>query len=195
MIGSKAIISQDLITIGENGENAATILPPSGKVSLLKPCPIEEDDPFYSIDTELLRSLDKHYQEKHLTNFEYVAHGQHAIIFTATNPEAKDQEPSRIVLRIHLGPLIKREAPDVFKAKKMHSIALPDAKHDNDIIVPDAILPPPVENYRRPVKAPVKRLNCVVPMTTGKLLNTTLETTQALSSADGNTSSELSFVA
>lgn len=68
-------------------------------------------------------------------------------------------------------------------------------KHENEIIVPDAILPPPVENYRRPVKAPVKRLNCVVPMTTGKLLNTTLETAQALSSADGNTSSELSFVA
>lgn len=64
-------------------------------------------------------------------------------------------------------------------------------KYENELIKPSLVLPPLVAKYRRPVKAPVKRLNCVVPMTTGKLLDNTLDKAQALSSADGKTSSEL----
>lgn len=68
-------------------------------------------------------------------------------------------------------------------------------KYENTIIKPDHILPPERAKYRRPVKAPVTRLNCVVPLTTGKWLNTTPRTVQALSSVDGQTSLELSSVA
>ena len=64
-------------------------------------------------------------------------------------------------------------------------------KYENEKIIPNHVLPPLVAKYRRPVKVPVIRPNCVVPMTTGKLLNTTLDTAQALSSADGETLSEL----
>jgi len=68
-------------------------------------------------------------------------------------------------------------------------------KYENTIIKPNHILPPNKAKYRRPVKAPVTRLNCVVPLTTGKWLNTTPKTVQTLSSADGQTSIELSSVA
>jgi putative transposase len=68
-------------------------------------------------------------------------------------------------------------------------------KYENTTIKPGHILPPVMAKYRRPVKVPVTRLNCVVPLTTGKWLNTTPKTAQALSSADGKTSSELSSAA
>lgn len=64
-------------------------------------------------------------------------------------------------------------------------------KYENETIKPSRALPPLVAKYRRPVKAPVIRLNCVVPMTTGMLLDNTLDTAQALSSAGGKTPSEL----
>ena len=64
-------------------------------------------------------------------------------------------------------------------------------KYENETIKPSRVLPPLVAKYRRPVKAPVIRLNCVVPMTTGKLLDNTLDKAHALSSADGKTSAEL----
>lgn len=64
-------------------------------------------------------------------------------------------------------------------------------KYENETIKPSRVLPPVVAKYRRPVKAPVIRLNCVVPMTTGMLLDNTLDTAQALSSAGGKTPSEL----
>lgn len=68
-------------------------------------------------------------------------------------------------------------------------------KYENEKIIPNHTLPPLVAKYRRPVKVPVIRPNCVVPLTMGKLLNTTPGTAQALSSADGKTSSELFLVA
>lgn len=49
--------------------------------------------------------------------------------------------------------------------------------------------------YRRPVKTSVARLNCLVPLTTGKLLDITPKSAQALLSADSNMSSELFHVA
>ena len=64
-------------------------------------------------------------------------------------------------------------------------------KYENEIIKSNHILPPLTAKYRRPVKVPVIRPNCVVPLTLGTLLDTTLDTAQALSSAEGNTSSEL----
>jgi putative transposase len=64
-------------------------------------------------------------------------------------------------------------------------------KFENGIIKPNHLLTPLVAKYRRPVKVPVIRPNCVVHLTGGKLLNTTLDTAQALSSADGKTSSKL----
>lgn len=48
-------------------------------------------------------------------------------------------------------------------------------KSENGLIVPSYQLPPEMAKYRRPVKTPVARLNCVVPLTTGMLLDTTLE--------------------
>ena len=68
-------------------------------------------------------------------------------------------------------------------------------KSENGLIVPNYRLPPAMAKYRRPIKTPVARLNCVVPLTTGKLLDTTLEAAQALLSADSNMSSELPHVA
>jgi putative transposase len=68
-------------------------------------------------------------------------------------------------------------------------------KYENKKIKPNYVLPPIMAKYRRPVKAPVIRPSCVIPLTMGKLLNTTLDTAQALSSADGKTSSELFHVA
>ena len=68
-------------------------------------------------------------------------------------------------------------------------------KSENGLIVPSYRLPPSTAKYRRPVKTPVTRLSCVVPLTTGMLLDTTLEAAQALLSADSNMSSELPHVA
>lgn len=68
-------------------------------------------------------------------------------------------------------------------------------KSENGLILSNYRLPPDMAKYRRPVKTPVARLNCVVPLTTGMLLDTTPETAQALLSADSNLSSELSHVA
>ena len=68
-------------------------------------------------------------------------------------------------------------------------------KYENTTIKSNHILPPNKAKYRRPVKAPVIRPNCVVPLTTGKWLNTTPKTVQTLSSVDGQTSIELSSVA
>jgi len=68
-------------------------------------------------------------------------------------------------------------------------------KYENTIIKPNHILAPERAKYRRPVKAPVTRLNCVVPLTTGKWLNTTPKTVQRLSSVDGQASLELPSVA
>ena len=64
-------------------------------------------------------------------------------------------------------------------------------KFENGRIEKGYLLPPLVAKYRRPVKVPVIRPNCVVHLTGGKLLNNTLDTAQALSSAGGKTSSEL----
>lgn len=64
-------------------------------------------------------------------------------------------------------------------------------KFENGRIERNYLLPPLVAKYRRPVKVPVIRPNCVVHLTGGMLLNNTLDTVQALSSADGKTSSEL----
>lgn len=68
-------------------------------------------------------------------------------------------------------------------------------KYENETIQPNHVLPPNKAKYRRPVKVPVIRPTCVVPLTLGTLLDTTLDTAQALSSAEGNTSSELFHVA
>lgn len=64
-------------------------------------------------------------------------------------------------------------------------------KYENETIHPNHVLPPDKAKYRRPVKVPVVRPTCVVPLTLGTLLDTTLDTAQALSSAEGNTSSGL----
>lgn len=64
-------------------------------------------------------------------------------------------------------------------------------KYENGTFKPSHALPRWVAKYRRPVKAPVIRLNCVVPMTTGKLLDNTLDTAPALSSAGSKTPSWL----
>jgi putative transposase len=68
---------------------------------------------------------------------------------------------------------------------------------ENETIKANHVLPPDKAKYRRPVKLrpPLTRLDCVVPMTTGKWLDNTTQTAQALSSAEGNTSSTLSDVA
>lgn len=64
-------------------------------------------------------------------------------------------------------------------------------KFENGRIEKGYLLPPLVAKYRRPVKVPVIRSNCVVHLTDGMLLDNTLDLAQALSSADGKTSSEL----
>ena len=68
-------------------------------------------------------------------------------------------------------------------------------KFENGRIEKGYLLPPLVAKYRRPVKVPVIRLNCVVHLTDGMLLDNTLDAAQALSSAGGKKSSELFHVA
>lgn len=70
-------------------------------------------------------------------------------------------------------------------------------KYENETIKPNFILAPEKAKYRRPVKVrpPVTRLDCVVPMTTGKWLDNTTQTAQALSSAEANPSSALKDIA
>ncbi|WP_083277885.1 RNA-guided endonuclease InsQ/TnpB family protein [Colwellia sp. PAMC 20917] len=68
-------------------------------------------------------------------------------------------------------------------------------KFENGRIEKGYLLPPLVAKYRRPVKVPVIRLNCVVHLTDGMLLDNTLDAAQALSSAGGKTPSELFHVA
>jgi hypothetical protein len=64
-------------------------------------------------------------------------------------------------------------------------------KFENGSFISNYLLPPLVAKYLRPVKTPVTRSNVVVHLTGGMLLNNTHDTAQALSSADGKTSSEL----
>lgn len=64
-------------------------------------------------------------------------------------------------------------------------------KFENDTIKPNHILPPDKAKYRRPVKVPVIKPTCAVPLTLGTLLDNTLDKDQGLSSAEGNTSSGL----
>ena len=70
-------------------------------------------------------------------------------------------------------------------------------KYLNETIKANQILVPEKAKYRRPVKIrpPVTRLDCVVPMTTGKWLDNTTQTAQVLSSTEVNPSSVLTDVA
>jgi len=111
-----------------------------GKVTFYKPTqaphPHETDTPdatlFYSVDLKDLQALDALLEQEGFCDFEYINHGEHAIIFSARDrdylqkkgTEGYKRKAERTVLRIHFGEpqSRKRALPNAFSALGQHTI-------------------------------------------------------------------------